>query len=87
METCIVYYDVSVAVWRKRNFIICYDEKNDSEILTMEKRCFIIKVHRLRNTKTAGEKSQKTSKKLLTNERTHGILNELRLERVESTEP
>ena len=27
--------------------------------------------------KTAGEKSQKTSKKLLTNERTHGILNEL----------
>ena len=37
--------------------------------------------------KTAGEKSQKTSKKLLTNERTHGILNELRLERVESTEP
>ena len=34
--------------------------------------------------KTAGEKSQK---KLLTNERTHGILNELRLERVESTEP
>ena len=37
--------------------------------------------------KTAGEKSQKTSKKLLTNETTHGILNELRLERVESTEP
>ncbi len=37
--------------------------------------------------KTAGEKSQKTSKKLLTNERTHDILNELRLERVESTEP
>ncbi len=37
--------------------------------------------------KTVGEKSQKTSKKLLTNERTHGILNELRLERVESTEP
>ena len=37
--------------------------------------------------KTAGEKSQKTSKKLLTNKRTHGILNELRLERVESTEP
>ena len=37
--------------------------------------------------KMVGEKSQKTSKKLLTNERTHGILNELRLERVESTEP
>ena len=37
--------------------------------------------------KTAGEKSQKTSKKLLTNKRTRGILNELRLERVESTEP
>ncbi len=37
--------------------------------------------------KTAGEKSQKTSKKLLTNEKTHGILNELRLERAESTEP
>ncbi len=29
--------------------------------------------------KTDGKESQKTSKKLLTNERTHGILNELRL--------
>ena len=37
--------------------------------------------------KTVGEKSQKTSKKLLTKDRTHGIMSELRLERVESTEP
>ena len=36
---------------------------------------------------TTKKKIKSFQKKLLTNERTHGILNELRLERVESTEP
>ena len=46
-----------------------------------------MKVHRLGNTKRSVKKVKKLQKKLLTKDRTHGIINELRLERVESTEP